>query len=267
MRNIFAFLCLFSVFNTVLGQQDSLKSHLLIERNYFALSYEFSHFNTSLSNWNTSYIEGQFKNNSWTFIPRITISSRFNQNAWLAEQEVYKKFKGSDYLYLKAAYSPSFVFANYKAEVDYYKSFTNAWEAIIGAKYMQYQDSINVSLASLGIAKYYSKYYTVLRSNFGFQNSSKLNIFSASFQQRLYHNDNAYTALTVSYGLDPNNLLFNNNPNIIVTQNKSMAVALSSIKELKQKWFLQGLIEYQYLDFGISKRNQMSYALKLFYSW
>lgn len=260
----------FCLIFTISLANDTLQdcaTRALNERNYLALAYDYSHFNQSLSPWHTLQVEGQFQRKKWVLIPRLIATQRFDQQAGAVEFETYRKFENKDYVFGKLAFSPSDVLARTRVEVEYFNPFHKKWEFSLGTKYMNFQDSIDVTVLTASLSKYTGKFYSLLRFTTGWNNSNHLNVFSASFQQRYYHNDFEFSALSLGYGFDPNTLLFNASSNINVVQSTVINASLFHQRPLNSRWFLEGKIEYTYFDFGASQRNQFLYAIKLFYTW
>ena len=252
------------------GQEDSL--HLqtkspLTEKNYVSLEYRFDHFSDDLANWNTATVEAQNNFDSWVAVTRLNVANRFGEDAWSVEQDIYKKFKSNDYLFLNGGYSPSPIFARMRLSGEYFNPFAQQWEHSMGARYIQFQDTTHVFLLTGSLSKYSGAFLTILRANVGFQNSSSVNVFSGSLQQRYYYKDDSYVAVYGGYGEDPNALLFSNNPAIRIENFKTLNLGVSVLHQIDDRWYVQARTEFQKLNFGTVERNQLYYALKVYYTW
>lgn len=265
---ILLFFCgMWAILGHAQNSLDSLRTVPLNERDYLAVSYQFDHFNKDIKPFNTVMLEYQNKLKRWTLVSRAQVSNRFGVNAWYAEQDVFKKFKSKDYLFVQVGFSPYDVFSRFRFTGEYYRAFAEKWEFSAGAKYLQFQDSIHVYMATGSLSKYSGRFLTILRVNGGVQNSATPNVLNASLQQRFYHSDNAYSALIAGYGVDPNTAIFSNNPSVELQKNTIFNVGIKTVQELKGHWFLQGQVEFHHLNFGSAQRNQMMYELKAFYTW
>lgn len=244
--------------------QESLSFN---ERNYISVKNEFSHFSKDLKPWNTSSVETNFVKNSWSFQTKVTVSNRFSKSGWLLDQEVYKKFKSKDYLYLTAGVSSSSMFHNFHISGEYFNTFKSTWEHSYGLKFTQFSDSLFSIIGTTSISKYNGRFLTIIRANAGYQNSSVINTLNVNIKQRYYNSDDSSSDLTIGYGYNSNLILFENNDNIQLTENRTFVVGLNTFQKLSKRWYLNSNYSFQWFDFGNVERNQYSYSLSFYYTW
>jgi YaiO family outer membrane protein len=180
---------------------------------------------------------------------------------------VYKKFKSKDYLYLTSGVSSSSIFHNFHISGEYFNSFKSTWEHSYGLKFTQFSDSLFSIIGTTSISKYNGRFLTIIRSNVGYQNSSVINTLNVNIKQRYYNSDDSSSDLTIGYGYNSNLILFENNDNIQLTENRTFVVGLNTFQKLSKRWYLNSNYSFQWFDFGNVERNQYSYSLSIYYTW
>lgn len=259
-------LCSFTAFAQEKDSSKALRPNTLIQQNYVAAEYQHDFFDQDLDPWNTAGLEVQTISKQWTFLSKVLLAERFEESGFYAEQEVYRKMTNKDYLYFQAGYSPDEIFSSYRFSTEYFNPFGKGWENSFGFRYLQFEEDIKIYILTNSWSKYYGRFVSIIRLNAGFQNSDEINLASGSFQQRYYHNDDAYTSLYFGLGFDPNTAIFGAVPNRNLDRNTVMSIGLKSLQALSKRTFIQGQAEYQKLNFGRIERQQYTFALKVFYT-
>jgi len=119
------------------------KSELMLGGNYD--DYENS------DPWREAYASLKIENRIAPVVLRAARARRFRLNDSQFEIEAYPKFGARTYAYLAAGYSPGAVLyprSRYGAEL--FQGFGTGWEASLGARRLNFTDSVNLYTASLG---------------------------------------------------------------------------------------------------------------------
>ena len=147
-----------------------------------------------------------------------------------------------------------------------FNPFAKTWEFSFGARYLNYDQVTETGVLTASVSHYYAKFLSIARLNAGFGNlTSNITDFSGSFIQRYYHSDTRYSSIFASYGYDPNLQLFENNTNVLVSENSVFNFGINSLFNITSTWDALFQFEYSYFNFGVSTRNQYSISIKIFY--
>lgn len=265
MRKVYTIVFLLLAYLSLIGQ--TVNDQIL--NNYVNASFEYSFFNEGLTDWYTGVFESRIENRrNLVFIPRITLSQRFDKKAIRIEQEVYKTLKNEDYLFVGVGISSISVFPYFNTGVEYFNPFGEGWEVSLGGRYLLLANNQNIGMLTGSLSKYYGKSLTILRPFIAFNNlDGSVNNLSLALQQRYYRNEREYFSLYGSYGYDPNIQLLSGNANFEIAKALNYTVGLITTHKLSETYRLEVRGEYNYFDFGVTQRKQYTLRCTIFKYW
>lgn len=164
--------------------------------------------------------------------------------------ESYPRITPSDYAYLSMAYSASNLFPDQYYGAEWYHSFSRGFEASLGLRWMQWEESIWFYTGSVG--KYLGNYWFSLRAYLtpGEKSTGQTYIFSA---RKYLATSMDYLGIKLEYGNSPDNLSYLVDFPEIKRLN-SMGAHLTMQRDLNQ-WLL-------YIDLGYRREEYQNDAFR-----
>ncbi|MCF7805204.1 MAG: YaiO family outer membrane beta-barrel protein [Candidatus Marinimicrobia bacterium] len=182
-----------------------------------SLSYRYDRFQSADGPWNLICTDQNRDpwhtvnaeiNRRFGFGPaifRVHQASRFGQNDWQAEFDLYPSIRQGTYAYLNVGFAGADLFPEYRFGGELYQSLPKAFEVSLGLRYMKFTAS-DVAVYTMSAGKYWGNYWL----NFRTYLTPKAVSFSRSaiFTARRYFRDaENYIGLTFSLGESPDLLL------------------------------------------------------------
>lgn len=229
------------------------------------VGYQHDLFDKALSDWNSGIVEAKFEKDSWSVLPRLTLTNRFDQFGWQLETDVYKKFKNKDYLYLDGGFSPDPIFPRAKLGAEYYNPFGGSWEHSVGVRWMNFHSGKNIGLITASLTKYYGKWLSSVRGigAYGFDSNEFAN-YAVVLNQRYYFTDAKYLGLSGSYGYDPSLIVLIDNSGTTKGNPSQLSFAINFQSDFNQRRRWNAAYEWTRYDFVTSERIQ--HTIKLFFT-
>ena len=256
MRNKFGLLAFsgFILFGYHVSAQDTLLAKT-------RLSYQFDFFDESLPNWNTGEIEFTFVKDSFTVLPRVTLTRRFETNGALFEADVYKTFKNGDYINFGLGYSPVILFPRTKANFEYYNPFAKSWEYSLGIRILTFEEAGLVGVGTASLSRYYGSFLTILRANVAYGVDARgFNGMGGVVTHRYYIGDVEYLGAFASFGYDASLIAVTENLNFGESPNQVSAGLIYLTETKSRRQFEFG---YYWTRFNFSDRSRNQHTLRV----
>lgn len=136
-----------------------------LQREWAATRYEASLFGDETDTWHYGSVEVGARRTRLTPIARVNWASRFEQEGYQLETELYPAWPGLGYATLTAAWSKGAPFPELRASAEAFASLPDAFEASAGVIYMDFEaDDVATIVGSL--SKYVGNYWLAARPSF-----------------------------------------------------------------------------------------------------
>ena len=209
-------------------------------RNHIGALYTLEVLNKVYEPRHLLELEGKRKFGRNALILRFAGARRFGRDGLQLELDYYRKLNKLNYLYLNAGYSPSAIFPNYRAGIEWYHRLPKNMDCSIGARYLLFNlgdDSLkHIFIFTGSLGKYYSNYWFGIRP-FITPRGTGAAISVLAHARRYLKNFDSHLTLTIGYGLTPENRVFLAE-NADFYQVKAARMGMNLQKEIRKNYFL-----------------------------
>ena len=181
------------------------------------------------------------------------------ETALQADLDAYYISSGHYYLYLNYGYSPSVLFPEHKAGMEYFTEFVYSTEISFGVRYMRWDKNLYYATGSL--SKYYNNYWFSFRPYILLRNNQTSGAYLLA--ARYYMNKKDYAGLGFVFGAAPDQSL-----DLFVWDGtyKSNKVILSINKKLNSPFSITSSLSYSYEEFILNEyQHRFDFLIRLYY--
>ena len=199
-------------------QADSVKSYynlLKRERTYhmISLGYEYVYFDKRFDDpWHYTNLDYTRKTSFGPVTGRLIYSNRFKKDGVQGEIEAYPMISKKINAYVGFGYSNATIFPKFRTGASLYYVFLKNIDAETGFRYLNF-DSLQVSLAVLGLGKYIKNWYFNLQSYISV--NAKVPANSVTLNARYYFYDRFnFAGVQIGTGISPDDRVRNINQSL-----------------------------------------------------
>ncbi len=246
-----------------LKMQKSLRDRL--RKNRLTISYSYDYYqNRVLEPWRMLYLQYSRKISAGTLVGRFNYAKRFGIDGVQGEADAYLKISNWNYGYLNVGYSNQSIFPRLRLGGEFYQKLPSAFEASLGARYLDYRTS-NVVLYTAYLGKYMSNWWLSGRAYFKLESNTSV---TALLQARYYiATRDDYWGLRLNYGISPDERT-NALSTVAVARLKSSGVRLEYSKQIYSRFVVNGAAMYNNTEWTANRyRNVFSGELILSYQF
>lgn len=193
--------------------QDSVKKYYDVlknrnTKNIISLGYEYVYFDKRFNDpWHYTTIDYTRKTSFGPVTGRLIYANRFAKEGFQGELEAYPSFSKKVNAYVGFGYAQSSIFPKFRTGASLYYNFEKGFDAEAGFRHLNF-DSLDVSLAVIGIGKYVKNWYFNIQSYISVTSNVPSN--SVTLNVRRYFSDRFnYVGFQIGTGISPDDRLRN----------------------------------------------------------
>lgn len=232
-------------------QQDSVKTYYDLLRkeyttNIISLGYEYVYFDKRFDDpWHYTSLDYTRKTSFGPVTGRLIYSNRFNKNGLQGEIDAYPIISKKINAYVGMAFSNAAIFPKFRTGASLYYVFPKNFDAETGFRYLNF-DSLQVSLAVIGLGKYVKNWYFNLQSYISI--STKIPANAVILSARYYFFDRFnFAGVQIGTGISPDDRVRNINQAL---NYKSYKLGLSYARDIFTNTSLAANAIWYYEEFA-----------------
>lgn len=203
------------------------------------------------------------KDLNWTFIGRVTMRNRVDQESFKYTFETYLKHGKKSYSFAGISFSDQKLFPKFEANYSLYNSFDKGWELETGAKFLS-AENFSLFTPIVGLSKELATSRITLRNYLTFAESSMYYGNSLTWKEFLNDNRDNISFMT-GFGNGPDSKSLDFTQEFIT--NKTFFVGIGGEKKIKP-FTLSASTVFNTNNYSTGQRfNQFDFYLNLFYDF
>jgi YaiO family outer membrane protein len=122
---------------------------------YAGAEYNNVYFHGDIDPWHLLALSLGNRGARGTYISRVNLARRFDQDGAQAELDAYPRINEKLYGFLNIGYSGSDIFPEWRSGAELFAALPNAWEASAGYRQLRFEGAPPVTLLTGAVGKYF----------------------------------------------------------------------------------------------------------------
>lgn len=122
---------------------------------YAGAEYNNVYFHGDIDPWHMLALSIGNRGARGTYIGRVNLARRFDQDGAQAELDAYPRINDKLYAFLNIGYSGSDIFPDWRSGAELFAALPNAWEASAGYRQLRFEGASPVTLITGAVGRYF----------------------------------------------------------------------------------------------------------------
>lgn len=130
---------------------------------YVGAEYNHVYFHGDLDPWNMLALSLGNRGARGSYIGRLNLANRFDQDGAQVELDAYPRFGEKLYAFFNVGYSGSDIFPEWRSGAELFAALPSAWEASAGYRQLRFEGVPAVTLITGAVGKYFGNSWISVR--------------------------------------------------------------------------------------------------------